>query len=77
MRVHATFNTAGRQAHSGTVAQVEQYQVRAESDAGAIMTFGLRAPDDPHAMVTALERLPWTPKAIRVDPVRCPGERAL
>lgn len=58
---------------------MSQWQVRATSDRDAVMTFGLRADDHGQAMITALERLPWHPKAITVHPVpeRDNRERAL
>ena len=55
--------------HSGTVGPVSQWQVRATSDSGAVMTFGLAAADRDRAVLAALERLPWQPRAFSVDPV--------
>ncbi len=40
------------------------WNVRAESDAGQVITFGLRAVARDRAYLTALERLPWSPRTI-------------
>lgn len=54
------------------VGPVPQYIVRAENENNAIMTFGLKAPDYDQAYVVALERLPWPPKTIAVQPLLRP-----
>lgn len=61
--------------HSGTVGPVTQYTVRATSDRGAVMTFGLRADSYGQAVVAALERLPWTPRTYAVQPLLPPAGR--
>ena len=40
------------------------WTVRAESEAGQVITFGLRAVARDRAYLTALERLPWSPREI-------------
>lgn len=50
-----------------------QWQVRAESVTGAVMMFGLAAPDGDQAFEKALQRLPFDPHKISVTEIenRC------
>lgn len=48
--------------------------VRAESDTGQLMTFGLHADDRDLAYLTALERLPWSPSEFTLEPVPSPRD---
>jgi hypothetical protein len=69
MTTRLAVNASGHPPHSGTVAPVTQWTVRAVSGRDAILTFGLQAPDHDRALLAALERLPWQPKSIQVDRV--------
>ena len=48
------------------------WSVRAESGDGQLLVFGLRADDRDLAYLTALERLPWSPHEISLEPVPAP-----
>lgn len=63
-----TLNSPEDRAHSATLCGVAYYSVRAISTSGAVMTFGIQAPEaDPKlAMNIALDRVPWYPEKITV-----------
>lgn len=46
-----------------------QWQVHATSPTGAVMVFGVPAPDGDQAMALAMERLPFDPSAISVTQI--------
>jgi hypothetical protein len=52
-----------------------QWQVRAVSQHGSEMHFGLRAPHHPAAVLRALDRLPFTTREITVTEIKPPDDR--